>query len=78
MGSIEALVAGRQADLLRQAGHVLQGHHSGPPEAGRQRAHGERRRAVSRGVGRVLVSVGVRLAGPEALRGRIALVDGRR
>jgi hypothetical protein len=31
---------------------------------------------LSRGVGRLLVTAGLRLAGPDALRGRVVLADG--
>ena len=78
MGQIEALVVDRQADLVRQAGHARRGRADWSPEGGRPPGRAFRRRALSRGMGRILVAVGVRLAGPEALRGRIVLADGRR
>jgi hypothetical protein len=78
-GMMEELVAQRQADLARHArgaGRIGRAGGSAPPPGERTAAHARGRRPLSRGVGRLLVTAGLRLAGPDALRGRVVLADG--
>lgn len=76
LGMMEELVAQRQAELSRQARQAWRARVDAPSKGSHSGPRAGRHRPLSRGVGRLLVSAGLRLGGPDALRGRVVLMDG--